>query len=230
MSKLTGNPPIRGLIFDVDGTLYRQLPVRAAMLCRLLSHCLAEPFDGLQTLRFLHEYRRAQEELRAGGSAADQLQRACERLQIDPRWASECAEKWMTHYPLALIRRAAYRELAPLLAKARTAGLRLGVFSDYPAEQKLQALGIAEYFSAVLSAADVRVRAFKPHPSGLLAVASDLGLQPCEAAYVGDRPEIDAAAAKNAGVRCFILRARQSANVEWTPIPNYEALARLLGL
>ncbi len=223
-------PPVRGLIFDVDGTLYRQLPVRAGMLLRLISHCLASPSNGLRTVRFLREYRIVQEELRASGCAGDQLQSACERMDVDPGWARACVENWMHCYPLNLIRKAAYRDLVPLLDKAKGAGLRLGVFSDYRAERKLQALGIAQYFSSVLSAADPRVQVFKPAPRGILTVVSDLGVQPSEAVYIGDRPEVDALAAENAAVRCFIIRAREPHDSYWNGIPNYTALGRLLGL
>jgi len=221
---------VRGLIFDVDGTLYRHTPVRRGMLLRLFRHCATAPSDGLRTVRFLREYRRAQEALRPGGSSGEQLRAACARLQVDPAWAAGCVENWMERYPLDLIRKAAYGDLQPLLNKARKAGLRLGVFSDNPAGKKLQALGIAAYFSSVLSADDPRAGAFKPNPKGILAVASDLGLRPGEVVYVGDRPEVDALAAKNAGVRCCILRARPPAGSGWTGIADYAALCRLLGL
>ena len=50
----------------------------------------------------------------------------------------------------------------------RRDGLRLGVVSDYPARRKLDALGIADRFDAVVSAQDERVRSFKPNPRGIL--------------------------------------------------------------
>jgi FMN phosphatase YigB (HAD superfamily) len=230
MSGKTSSPPVRALIFDVDGTLYRQAPVRAGMLLRLISHCLGAPFDGFRTVRFLREYRRLQEELRAGASAGDQLPSACARLRVDPEWAGECVEKWMHRYPLDLIRKAIYADVTPFLIKAKKRGLRLGVFSDYPAAQKLQAMGIAHYFSSILSAGDARAGVFKPDPRGILAVASDLEVPPGETIYIGDRREIDALAAENAGMRCFILHARQLPGSPWTGVRNYAAMARLLGL
>ncbi len=229
-AKRNAHPPLRSLIFDVDGTLYRQLPVRAGMLLRLLSHCLAAPRSGFRTVRLLREYRNLQEGRRASACATDPIRSVCERLDIDPRWANGCIESWMQLYPLDLIRKAAYRDLVPLLVKAKGAGLHLGVFSDYPAEQKLRALGIDHYFSTVLSAEDPRVQVLKPNPRGILTVVSDLGVQPFETAYIGDRPDVDALAAKNAGVRCFIIRAKEHDNNHWSGVPNYTALARLLGL
>jgi putative hydrolase of the HAD superfamily len=93
-----------------------------------------------------------------------------------------------------------------LLAEARRSGLRLGIFSDYPAEAKLNALGISSYFETVVCSRDPQVQRFKPNPKGLQVVAQRLGVDCRRTAYIGDRPEIDGVAAHKAGMRSFIIR------------------------
>jgi putative hydrolase of the HAD superfamily len=90
----------------------------------------------------------------------------------------------------------------------RASGLRLGVLSDYPPEAKLAALGVGDLFDAVLCAQAPEVGVFKPNPRGILVLLERLGVAPSEALYVGDRAEVDAAAARAAGVACAILSSK----------------------
>lgn len=55
----------RGVLFDVDGTLYHQGPLRLFMVCRLLAAHVCCPHRLPSTLRIIRAYRRAQEELRS---------------------------------------------------------------------------------------------------------------------------------------------------------------------
>ena len=43
----------KALLFDVDGTLYHQAPLRRAMSVRLLRHGIVRPLQGWRTLRTL---------------------------------------------------------------------------------------------------------------------------------------------------------------------------------
>ena len=83
----------------------------------------------------------------------------------------------------------------------------MGVFSDYPGSDKLVALGVAEHVSLVVCATDEAVNAFKPHPRGLTHACAAWGLRPEQVLYVGDRPEVDAAAAAAQGMPCAIVGA-----------------------
>ena len=59
--------------------------------------------------------------------------------------------------------------------------------------------------SAALCATDPEINAFKPYPKGFLHACTLWGLRPEEVLYVGDRPEVDAVGALNAGMPCVIL-------------------------
>ena len=227
---------IRALVFDVDGTLYHHEPVRRAMLGRLARAALARPRQSARVLRGLSAYRKAQEELRAaGGEHADlgaaQIERAAARARAGAAELQGWVEHWMEREPLDLVGAARRVGLAELLGAARAAGLRLGVFSDYPPLAKLEQLGVAGAFDAVAWAQQHAIGRFKPDPKGLAAVLTALGVEAGEALYVGDRAEVDAAAARAAGMRCAILpasraraRARPTPGDGWFPIAGFAEL------
>jgi len=212
---------LKAIVFDVDGTLYRQEPVRRAMLARLVRAHLDRPLAGLRTLRWLHAYRKAQERLRGepgeptdGGDLADrQVRLACEWTGAEPEALRSCVRRWMEQEPLTLLRPSLRDGLPALIAAATRRALRLGVCSDYPAAEKLAAMGIAGLFEVVVSAQDADVQRFKPHPRILEIALRRLGVPREEALYVGDRPEVDAEAARRAGVACAIIGPRRRATL-----------------
>jgi HAD superfamily hydrolase (TIGR01509 family) len=199
---------LKAVIFDVDGTMYRQVPLRRAMLLRLVRTHLAHPVKGWRTIRTLSAYRRAQEDLRgemSGDMAEAQIRITCERTGSDRASVMDCVERWMEQEPLGLLPRCRHSGLVEFLRACKARGLRLAALSDYPAAAKLQALGIADLFDAVLCAQSPEVGVFKPHPRGLIVVAERLGVSVDECLYVGDRAAVDAAAAEAAGMPCAIV-------------------------
>lgn len=225
---------LRAVIVDVDGTLYRQGPLRRAMLWRLLRAHLTAPGAGVRTLRALRAYRRAQEALRERrGDVSDlafaQIEHACRASGVPARELGACVARWMESEPLGLVAACRRDGVVEFLRAARGRGLRLGVFSDYPPGPKLVALGVAGLFDVVVSAQDPEVRRFKPHPRGLEVTARLLGVEPGQAVYIGDRPETDAVAARAAGMACAILGGRTPGRDEgWLPIAGYPALSATL--
>jgi putative hydrolase of the HAD superfamily len=205
-------PEPDAVIFDLDGTLYRQDALRQAMLGRLLRAFATRPLNGLRTFRVLGAYRRAQEQLRESAPAPDlaeaQIRLACERTQAQPAFVRACVARWMEKEPLTLLARYLQPGLLEFLRACKARGLRLGVFSDYPADAKLKALGLDGFFDVVLTAQSPEVGVFKPHPRGLLLVAERLGTTPSECVYIGDRAEVDESAAVAAGMAWFIVTRR----------------------
>jgi len=132
----------------------------------------------------------------------------------------------MEQEPLELLPRSAHRGLFEFLQAAKSRELRLGVFSDYPATAKLEAMGIAHFFDVVVSAQDSEIQRFKPAPRGLEVTLRRLGVKKHQALYVGDRPDIDAAAASRAGIACVIIGQRRSVAGEfgWIGISSYREL------
>ena len=223
------------VIFDLDGTLYRQEPLRRAMLIRLARAHAFRPLKGLRTARVLGAYRRAQEHLRDSAIVSEdlagaQLRLACESGNADPAFVTECVARWMEQDPLEILHRHIQPGLVDFLQECKQRGLRLGLFSDYPADAKLTALGLDGLFDVVLTAQSPGVGAFKPDPRGLLLVAERLGVSPDLCVYVGDRAAVDAAAAHSAGMASFILAKRAKHNEHWTAVSGYAELHERLFL
>ena len=229
-----GPTGLKVVVFDVDGTLYHQGPLRRAMLFRLMVSHLVRPLQGWRTIRVLSAYRHAQEALRverAGDVGAAQIATAAERTGCDPLEVSRCVERWMEREPLPLLRRFRHSGLEDFLRACKAQGLRLAVLSDYPATAKLEALGVAGYFDLVLCAQSPEIGVFKPHPRGLLVALQRLGVAPDECLYVGDRAEVDAVAADAAGIPSVIV-TRAAGRTPDSPadgtVPGYPQLQALL--
>src|SRR5262245_14144973 len=98
---------VKAIVFDMDGTLYRQGPLRRAMALRLVFAHLVRPVHGYRTFRVLSAYRKAQEHMRDGtiseNLAEAQIRLASERTQVEPSFVLECVTRWMEQEPLALL-------------------------------------------------------------------------------------------------------------------------------
>ena len=206
---------VRGILLDVDGTLYDQRGLRLAMLARLLRFAAGSPRRGATTLRALRAYRPAQEHRRACPPADDrpvdvataQVAEAARRSGLPEAAVRDAVARWMEREPLDLLARNARPGLAGFLRAAAARAVPVGVVSDYRAAEKLEALGVAELVRCVVCAQDADVGCFKPHPRGLVVGAQRLGLAPASVLYVGDRASVDGAAAAAAGMRCVIVGA-----------------------
>jgi phosphoglycolate phosphatase/putative hydrolase of the HAD superfamily len=225
---------LKAIVLDTDGTLYRQRPLRRAMLLRLCRAYATRPVRGLEIALVLRAYRQSQERLRhttiIGDVAAAQIRLTCERTGAAPDFVAAAVNRWMEREPLDLLSRFVQPGLTDFLQSCKTRGLRLAILSDYPAEAKLKALGILERFDLILCAQSPTVNAFKPSPVGLLAIMKHLGTHASETLYVGDRVDVDVSAAAAAGVPCAILRQRdgRSTSTRFIPIRDYVTLQRLL--
>jgi HAD superfamily hydrolase (TIGR01549 family) len=227
--------PIRAVLFDVDGTLYRQTPVRALMALELLT--LPTQGAGLARRRWraLRAYRRGQEELRqvhsVGSVAAAQIAMAATESGLTVRAVERLVHEWMFTRPLKYLRRCRAPGLTDFLQLLDRTGVRAGVLSDYPAHEKLCALGLAERFWPVLCSTDQEVGALKPHPRGFLEAARVWDVDPSTVLVVGDRPDVDAAGAAAAGMSCVLIGgraglARRLANV--ITVSSFERLGHVL--
>jgi FMN phosphatase YigB (HAD superfamily) len=210
-------PPIRAVLFDVDGTLYHARWMRLRMAASLLLLPLRGPRRALAVIRHLRSYRRALEEVRDWppsdeNVAVAHLMRAAQLAGDEPDRVRATVEDWFMKRPLPYLRRCRRAGLLELLEQLRRAGCQIGFFSDYPVEDKLDALGVREFASVCLSAGDPEVNAFKPRPQGFQRACEVWGLAPAEVLYVGDRPEVDAAGAVAAGMRCVIIGSRGRAD------------------
>ena len=205
---------IRLVVFDVDGTLYRQGGLRLTMLRLLAADAVRS--RSLRTMRLLAAYRREREVL------ADALTTDFEAklvAGVAKHTGTAAAEvevlvaDWIETRPLSHLKPHIVPGTAALFDAVRRSGRTLGILSDYPATAKLAALGLAA--DHVVSAADAGI--MKPSPAGLIAVIARAGATPATTVLVGDRVERDGAAARAAGVSALIRSSK--------PVPGWQTFA-----
>jgi len=222
---------IRGVLFDVDGTLYDQRRMRLLMAAELLTLPVTRPLRARTVWRALTAYRRGQETLRAAQLTAPvpnlQLERAAETVGLPAAQMAAIVDEWMFTRPLKYMRLCRAARLLELLTFLRGANVALGVLSDYPAAAKLRALGVDEFFDPVVCTTDAAVGFLKPHPRGFLRVAESWRLDPREVLVVGDRVDADAAGAMAAGMPCAIVGAHGRAAAPADDVLLFPTLERL---
>lgn len=195
---------IRVVVFDIDGTLYDQGPLRRKMAGEILLYCLARPWK-ISVVRAIQEFRRSREQLaeeEADSILRVQFERPASRLGVSPAQVESVVEEWMFERPLRHLPACRYAGVAELFSRLKESGRLVAAFSDYPAARKLQALKLET--DLVVTAMDPEVDRFKPHPAGLLRVVELARAKPAQVLLIGDRAERDGECAHRAGCPCLL--------------------------
>jgi HAD superfamily hydrolase (TIGR01662 family) len=137
--------------------------------------------------------------------------------------AVEMTRAWDRHENFEL-----FEDVLPVLAELRGHGLKLGLVSNTGRElDEFVAHHGLEVDAALASGAHGWT---KPHRSIFLAVLERLGVEPADAAMVGDSPEDDVEGARALGMQAFLID-RDGRHPEWeNALPDLYALPAALGL
>ena len=227
---------VRAVLFDLDGTLYHQGRLRALMALEMAALPLSRPRRARRDVRVVRAYRHALEALRRADLTrpltADHQARAAARDTGVPLGVVESiVAEWMVSRPLKYLRWCQASGLGALLDFLDSRGVRAGIFSDYPVDAKLAALGLTGRLTPRLCATDPEIGALKPNPRGFLRACRVWRLPPHEVLMVGDRPDVDAAGAAAAGMPCVIIRRRQPHGhlpPQSLVLPSFERLRHVL--
>ncbi|MDE1982922.1 MAG: HAD-IA family hydrolase [Betaproteobacteria bacterium] len=185
---------IRGILFDLDGTLADSAPDLGWALNTLLDR-YGRPPVALDRLR-----------RRASQGARGLLEEGFGVRPEDP-FFEELRDEFLTLYRDNLSRRTVLFEGVPeLLASLDARGLPWGIVTNKLARftgPLVEALGLAQRAACVVSG-DSYARP-KPYPDPLLGAAGELALAPAELLFVGD-DERDMVAAQAAGMDGIVAR------------------------
>ncbi|MFF6790152.1 HAD family hydrolase [Streptomyces filamentosus] len=197
---------IRAVLWDVDDTIFDYAGAdRAGMRAHLAAEGLAglhgSVEDALARWKELTELHWRLYEEDPTGTWQDQRRRRV-RDFLDLRAMTDAeADAWfdryVTHYQAAWELFPDALPVLDLLARDYRQAV-LSNSSIHAQEPKLRALGVRDHFEAVLCAAELG--SAKPAAEAFHAACTALGLPPHEVAYVGDRPDIDALGAREAGL------------------------------
>jgi HAD superfamily hydrolase (TIGR01509 family) len=197
------------VIFDMDGTLYDQRKLRFYMVRAMFMGVLRQP-RRIAELRILWLFRKMREKL--GAEVVSDLESwqygwAAQAAGVSPEKVRAVVKEWMFERPLAYLRRCRYVGAEALFSQLQRHGIPIGIFSDYPALDKLKALGLRAH--VIVSATCAEVNRLKPDPAGLLAAAAKLGTPAPECLFIGDQEAKDGECARRAGMPCLILASRR---------------------
>ena len=201
------------VVFDMDGTLYDQRPLRWRMLAVLLHETVRTA--SLDTLLTLREFRRSREVLatKSCGNFLDaQYAVPAARRGCPPEHVRSLVTEWIEKRPLAYLSQCRRPGVDRVFAALRIAGKRIGILSDYPAREKLAALGLDADF--VVSSTDEDVGRPKPDPAGLFKLMRLAEVDPRQTLLIGDREDRDWEVARRSNVPARILGHRFHAEVD----------------
>jgi FMN phosphatase YigB (HAD superfamily) len=208
---------VRLVVFDVDGTLYRQRPLRVRIARDLVAHVIWK--RDLKVVSVLAKYRHVRERL--GNEQVVDF----DRLLIAETAAATASSlevvraivfEWIEVRPLSYLARCIYPGVPELFEGLRRQGKSIGILSDYPANEKLATMGLTA--NHVVSAGDDGVRVLKPHPRGLECLMAAAGAAADETVVIGDRADRDGLVARRAGARALIRSSK--------PVKGYQTFQR----
>ena len=196
----------RAWLVDLDGTLYDARWLKLAMAVEL-------GVLGARDWRVIRQFRREHERLREQAYAGEhspfeeQLQRTAAALGAPRARIESQITAWMIRRPGKWARAFRRRALLSEIEAFRAAGGRTALVSDYPAKQKLEALGASHLFDAVVANGEPGgPDRLKPAPDGLLLAARALDVAPEDCLVLGDRADADGDAARAAGMGFRLIR------------------------
>ena len=207
------------VVFDMDGTLYRQRPLRIRMARDLALHTLLK--RDVTAIAVLARYRRIRERL--GDEQVIDFEHALISQTADatansPDDVRSIVSEWIEQRPLTYLAACRYPGVPQLFAGLRRSGRSIGILSDYPAKAKLEALGLAA--EHVVCAGDEGIGCLKPHPKGLAFLIAAAGAKPEETLVIGDRVDRDGLVARRVGAQALI---RSSSPIEgWQTFASFD--------
>lgn len=200
---------IKAIIFDVDGTLYNQKKLRFLMSLELLIYYLMN-FREIGDLKVIQNFRKEREK-RSSDLVVNleqvQYYWAAKASGVSSQKVRNLVDKWIFKVPLKYLPACRYPGIVEFFEKLSQLGISTGVFSDYPAQDKLDRLGL--FPDCIISATDKTVNQLKPNPKGLFIAAKTLGVSVENCLFIGDRDDRDGECARRAGMPYLILDKRK---------------------
>lgn len=205
------------VVFDMDGTLYDARRLRWRMAGWLLAEALRR--RSLALPRTLAAFRRMREALAEAGRRTEvdflrlQYLLPAQRLGCRPAEVQALVEEWMEQRPLRWLAGCRRPGVEALFDALRAQGKRVAVLSDYPARDKLAALGLQA--DTVVWAGDAGVGRLKPDPRGLRQILARTGVSAERTLVVGDRADRDGAVAARVGAQAVLVGRPGGVSGRW---------------
>ena len=213
---------IKGVAFDLDGTLYPNRRLNKKLLPFIIKEWrLLAAFGKARII-----IRKEQEEKAnidsgfAAGFYGYQAEITAKILNVESEPLQEKIEKliyrgWEPLFKNIKLFKGALETLDAL----KKAGYKLGLLSDFPPVTKLEYLGLEGYWEAAHCSEDTGT--LKPHPLSFLRMAEAMSLPPENILYVGNSHSYDVIGAARAGMKTAWLKPVFSDSSKKRPVPDF---------
>jgi putative hydrolase of the HAD superfamily len=185
--------------FDLDGTLYPNYRLYVRLLPFLCRH-----WPLVAALGKARKIIRQEQELPPTSVLSDfhvhQAQLVAKLLHAPPEQIREKIDRlvyrdWERHFTAIKL----FPHVREVLSGLRSAGLQMGLLSDFPPLVKLKNLGLEDCWDIVLCSEDTGT--IKPALRPFMELADALKCPPAQMLYVGNSRRYDMAGAKRAGMK-----------------------------
>ena len=216
---------LKGIAFDLDGTLYPNYRLNVRLLPFLLKEwrLLAAFGKARAIIRNQQEenLKNSQFSTLNSQSSPPDSQFSILNSQSFYNYQAELTAKILSADSELIkdkIERLIYRGWEPLFKKVKLfdgvietldalkkAGLKMGLMSDFPPETKIKYLGISDYWDVVHCSEDSGT--LKPHPLSFIKLADAMEMPPENILYVGNSHPYDIVGAGRAGMKTAWLKS-----------------------
>lgn len=198
----------KAYIFDVDGTLYSQKKMHIYMMVKLGCHYLIYIWriKELLAIQFFRKFR--EKDIFKNCSMYEVADQVALSIKMDVCSVVAVIQKWMFDIPIRLIEKCAYKDVIDYIQNQLTEHTKIIIYSDYPAKEKVEALGILA--DKIYTAEDESIQELKPSKRAMTFICEELNLPKEDILYVGDRFEKDGKSAEMVGIEyCDINEFRK---------------------
>jgi len=213
---------IKGVAFDLDGTLYPNYRFNVRLLPFILKEwSLLSAFGKARVIIRNEQEEKLQKNIPLPVDFYTyQAELTAKILSVKPEPLKEKIESLMYRGWEPLFKKIKlFKGVLETLGALRKSGLKLGLLSDFPPETKLEYLGLSGLWDAVHCSE--HCGALKPHPLPFIKIAQAMSLPPENILYVGNSHSYDVAGAAKAGMKTAWLKQFYQNSAKKMPVPDF---------
>lgn len=173
------------------------------MAVSFLQHAVRHP-SQIKSIIAVLLYRKEREKSRCDGrDSASICEKVGGELGISLETVREAVHYWIHQYTIKFLPSYSYKDFIGWINRKRADGVKIYIYSDYPAIEKCRVLG--NDYDAVFISDEIGY--LKPDKRAMEYVIRHISSDKDGIAYIRDRDEIDGLAAESVGIRYYNMRS-----------------------
>jgi putative hydrolase of the HAD superfamily len=198
---------LEAVCFDIDGTLYPKWQTSLYLIPSLFP----SPLLALKYQRFRRTIRRHPDR---GGNAQSHEEFLKKQADLIGTSVAKIERQFYNKWRSSFKKIKVYPQVRETLEWLKGLSLKIAILSDFPLEEKLTTLGIADLVDYAICSEESGY--LKPHPKPFLAVSQALGVDPSAILYVGDSYSKDIVGANGVGMFSALIGSSKKRDATFT--------------